>query len=241
MKNVVVIGGTGGIGEAVVRKFVDKGCRVIFSYCHGQKKAQELIDCFAENENRPQAFYLNTVETESVKRFAEYVETQFESVDSLLYCSGIINDSSFLTMSPEVFEQVIQTNLYGCFYIIKELFTDMNFTDGASIVSVSSTGGIRPNAGQANYSASKAGIIAMMESIAREYAKKNIRVNSVAPGFIRTDMVDLTNSKIQQSISEIPMKRLGEPEEVANAVYFLASEEASYITAQTLIVDGGRI
>ena len=108
-------------------------------------------------------------------------------------------------------------------------------------MAVSSTGGIRPGIGQANYSASKAGIIALMNSIAREYAGKKIRANSVAPGFIDTEMVDKEKPKIQKAISEIPMKRLGKVSEVAEAVYFLASPEASYVTAQTLIVDGGRI
>lgn len=241
MKNIVVIGGSGGIGRAVVKKFIDKGCNVLFSYCSSQKKALQFMGEIEREEGWLKTCRLDIKDRKSIEEFGEFAEALFENIDALVYCSGIVKDSSFFTMGREVFDEVIAVNLVGCFSIIKELFTLLNLKNGASIVAVSSTGGIRPSAGQANYAASKAGIIAMLESLAREYAKKKLRINVVAPGFINTDMVDLDNKKIQGSLAEIPMRRLGEPEEVANAVFFLASEEASYITAQTLIVDGGRL
>lgn len=241
MKNIVVIGGSGGIGQAVVREFLDKNCNVLFSYCGSEKKALGLVAELKKEGQQIEAFQMDITDKHSVEQFAEAVEKLWQKIDAVIYCSGIVKDSSFLTMSSTEFDEVLDVNLRGCYLVIKELFPLLNFKEGAGIVAVSSTGGIRPSAGQANYAASKAGVIAMMESLAREYAKKRVRVNVVAPGFIHTDMVDLENKKIQKSIAEIPMGRLGEPKEVAKAVYFLASEEASYITAQTLIVDGGRL
>ncbi len=239
-RNVVVIGGTGGIGKGVVDKFLDEGWNVIYSYCHSKKKADEM----EANYNGSQILSgaaLDTSNADSLKSFSDKIDNEFASIDALVFCSGIIKDSSFLTMSEDSFNEVIDVNLMGCVRVVKELLPFMNFKEGAGIVAVSSTGGIRPGVGQANYSASKAGIIAFMNSIAREYARKKIRANSVAPGFIDTEMSDKENPKIQKAISEIPMKRLGTASEVAEAVYFLASPEASYVTAQTLIVDGGRI
>lgn len=243
MKNAVIIGGSGGIGKAVTEEFVKRGCHVLFSYCSAKEKAERFRDELRSESGGAvlEAAHLDTSSRESVEEFAKRAEALFPSIDTVVFCSGIVKDSSFLTMEEAVFEKVLEVNLTGCFRVLKELFLLLNFKEGASIVAVSSTGGIRPNAGQANYAASKAGVIAMTEALAREYAKKKIRVNAVAPGFIHTDMVDLENRHIQKSIGEIPMGRLGKPEEVAKAVYFLASEEASYITAQTLIVDGGRL
>ncbi len=241
MKNVVIIGGSGGIGQAVVREFADKGCNVLFSYCGSREKALGLAAEVKRDGQQIEACRMDITDKHSVEQFAEAVEGLWQSIDAVVYCSGIVRDSSFLTMSSAEFDEVLDVNLKGCYLVIKELFPLLNLKEGAGIVAVSSTGGIRPSAGQANYAASKAGVIAMMESLAREYARKRVRVNVVAPGFIHTDMVDLENKKIQKSIAEIPMGRLGEPREVAKAVYFLASEEASYITAQTLIVDGGRL
>ena len=243
MKNAVIIGGSGGIGKAVTEEFVKRGCHVLFSYRSAKETAERFRDKLWDESGETvlEAAHLDTSSRESVEEFAKRAEALFQSIDTVVFCSGIVKDSSFLTMEEAVFEKVLEVNLTGCFRILKELFLLLNFKEGASIVAVSSTGGIRPNAGQANYAASKAGVIAMTEALAREYAKKKIRVNAVAPGFIHTDMVDLENRHIQKSIAEIPMGRLGKPEEVAKAVYFLASEEASYITAQTLIVDGGRL
>lgn len=241
MKNVVIIGGSGGIGQAVVREFMDKQCNVIFSYCGSEEKAQGLVKDNKKDNQQIMAYKMDITNQESVEQFVEQVEKLWQSIDAIIYCSGIVKDCSFITMSSTEFDEVLDVNLRGCYLTIKALFPLLNFSDGASIVAVSSTGGIRPSAGQANYAASKAGVIAMMESLAREYARKRVRVNTVAPGFIHTDMVDLKNMKIQKSIEEIPMGRLGEPKEVAKTVYFLASEDASYITGQTLIVDGGRL
>lgn len=241
MKNVVVIGGSGGIGQAVVKEFANRKCNVLFSYCGSEEKARSLAAEAKSEGQQIESCRMDITDKHSVELFAEAAEKLWQKIDAVVYCSGIVKDSSFITMESAEFDEVLNVNLRGCFLAIKELFPLLNFKEGAGIVAVSSTGGIRPSAGQANYAASKAGIIGMMESLAREYARKRVRVNVVAPGFIHTDMVDLENKKIQKSIAEIPMGRLGEPEEVAKAVYFLASEEASYITAQTLIVDGGRL
>ncbi|MGI6117476.1 MAG: SDR family oxidoreductase [Bilifractor sp.] len=234
MKNAVVIGGSGGIGHAVVEKFHENGYHVIYSYCRRNSREEK-------KDGEPSGYHLDIRDPGSVSDFASFVEEEAGVVDAVVYCSGIVRDSAFIMMDQKNFDDVVDVNLTGCFRVIRELFPLLNFREGASITAVSSTGGIRPGAGQANYAASKGGLNAMMTSIAREYARKKIRANTVAPGFIDTKMVDVSNPKIRKAIGEIPMKRLGKPEEVANAVYFLAGAEASYITAQTIVVDGGRI
>lgn len=239
--NVVIIGGSGEIGEAVVRKFVEEGYNVIFSYYQSVSAADKLIVELGKEPLILKNYFLNVGDPASILQFSQYVDETFSSIHTIVYATGIVKDQSFITMNDESFEEVLSINLFGCFRILKELFVSLNFKDGASIVAISSTGGIRSEAGQSNYAASKAGMIGMLGSLAREYATKNVRFNVVAPGFIQTAMLDLENKKIQKSIEEIPMKRLGKPSEVAKAVYFLSSDEASYITAQTLVVDGGRL
>jgi len=241
MKNVVVAGGSSGIGAAVVRQLVQEGCNVVFSYCSSNYKALKLIEEMKRDDLILQAFKMDVRSKESVQSFTEAVEDVFNKISGIVYSSGIVKDQAFITMAGEQFREVLDVNLFGCYQVIHGLFPLLDLKNGAGIVAVSSTGGIRPDAGQTNYAASKAGMIGMMESLAREYAKKRIRANVVAPGFINTDMVDKENRKIQKSIEEIPMGRLGEPEEVAKAVCFLLGDDASYITAQTLIVDGGRL
>ena len=241
MKNVVIVGGSKGIGEAIVEEFMKKGCNVIFTYNSSKENAYKIKERFSDYKNIIQCFELDVCNPTSVENFSECVEEQFDVIDGIIYCSGIIKDNTFLFMNEEDFNIVLDTNLFGCFRIIKSLLLLINMKKGASIVLMSSTGGIRSEMGQGNYAASKAGLIGFMQSLARELAVKNVRVNAVAPGFIETDMVNTQNSKIKKSIEQIPMKRLGKPNEVAKAVYFLFSEESSYITAQTLIVDGGRL
>lgn len=240
-KNVVIIGGSGEIGEAVVRKFVEEGHNVIFSYYKSASATDQLITELRSESLILKKYLLDVSDLTSVLQFSRFVDEVFQSIHTIVYATGIVKDQSFITMSDENFQEVISVNLLGCFRVLKELFVSLDFKEGASIVAVSSTAGIRSEAGQSNYTASKAGMIGMIGSLAREYATKNVRFNVVAPGFIQTAMVDLGNNKIQKSIGEIPMKRLGKPSEVATAVYFLSSDEASYITAQTLVVDGGRL
>lgn len=240
MKNAVIIGGSGGIGTAIVRKFSTHDYNIIYSYHKSNKSLEDIIN----TDDLPVSIHscqLDVTDKSSIEKFSDFVDKTFSVVDCIVYCSGIVRDDSFITMTDEVFHSVLNTNLIGCRDVIKSLFLNLNFKSGASIVTVSSTGGIRPDAGQTNYAASKAGLIGLTECLAREYARKNIRANIVAPGFIDTDMVDTNNVKIQKSIGEIPLKRLGKPEEVADAVYFLGSDSSSYITAQTLVVDGGRL
>lgn len=241
MKNIVIIGGSSGIGAATVKAFIKQGDNVVFSYCNGEQRANDLVSQCSQEGQILEAIPLDVQDTKAIEAFVSGVESSFQKIDGIVYCSGIVMDDIFITMSHLKLQQVLNTNLLGCFYTVQGLFPMLNFKEGASIVAVSSTGGIRPEAGQTNYAASKAGLIGMMASLAREYARKKVRVNIVAPGFIDTEMVDQTNAKIKKAITEIPMGRLGTPSEVANVICFLSSDAASYITAQTIIVDGGRI
>lgn len=240
-KQIVIIGGSKGIGKSIVEEFISKDCNVIFSYCKSESDALATIENCKNDDVIVKAHYLDVTSKDSIQTFVEFVEHNCSKVHGIIYCTGIVNDQAMILMEDDSFEEVLLTNLHGCFYVIKSLLPIVDMNSGASIVIISSTGGIRPDAGQTNYAASKAGMIGLMESMAREFAEKKIRVNAVAPGFIETDMVNMENPKIQKSIAQIPMKRLGRTEEVAKAVYFLYSDDASYITAQTLVVDGGRL
>ncbi|OWR33179.1 beta-ketoacyl-ACP reductase [Saccharibacillus sp. O23] len=238
---VVVIGGTGGIGQAIVTEFAAKGWDVAFSYRTSVAAAEKLARSLRSGESEVLTHHMDVSDRESIRTFAEFVSSSWGKVQGVVYCAGIVRDQVMLLMDDGDFEDVLRTNLHGCFYCMKDLLPAMDTRRGTGVVIVGSTGGIRPDGGQTNYAASKAGLLGLTESMAREYARKKIRVNAVAPGFIETEMVDLDNRKIRASIEQIPMKRLGRPEEVAKAVLFLCGEEASYITAQTLIVDGGRL
>lgn len=240
-RQVVVIGGSKGIGKAIVEEFLAKGCDVLFSYYTSRAEALRLIEIHKHAEQVAETHELDVKNKESIRAFADFVDGHFQTVHSLVYCTGIVKDNAMFLMEDTDFEEVLSTNLNGCFYTVKSLLPLLDRKKGASIVIISSTGGVRAEAGQTNYAASKAGLTGLMESMAREFADRKIRVNAVAPGFIETSMVNLDNPKIRKSVEQIPMKRLGRPEEVAKAVYFLSSEDASYITAQTLLVDGGRL
>lgn len=240
-KNVIITGGSKGIGKAIVEAFIKERANIIFTYNNNSNKADNILE---ENKEYPfllKSYKLDVSKSQEVEKFMDFIEDTMGNVDVLVNNAGVVDDDLLIFMNNEKWEKVIHTNLYGCFYMCKNIISLMPKRKGGSIVNISSTGAIRPSKGQANYAASKAGMIALTESIAREYATKNIRANAVAPGFIQTDMVNVENIAIKENIKEIPMKRLGNPEEVANVVIFLASEKSSYVTAQTILVDGGRL
>lgn len=240
-RTVIVTGGSRGIGREIAVGFAKKGYNVAISYAGNDSAAAETEKLCKDNGAAEVVLFKGDVADE--KACEELVKTtaeKFGQIDVLVNNAGITRDGLLARMSAEDFDSVIATNLRGAFLMSKLVTKSMMKQRYGRIVNISSVVGVHGNAGQANYSASKAGIIGMTKSIAKELASRNITVNAVAPGMIATDMTAvLTDAQKEKINSSIPAKRMGEPVDVANAVLFLADENSSYITGQVLGVDGG--
>lgn len=240
-RTVIVTGGSRGIGREIAVGFAKKGYNVAISYAGNDSAAAETEKLCKDNGAAEVVLFKGDVADE--KACEELVKTtaeKFGQIDVLVNNAGITRDGLLARMSAEDFDSVIATNLRGAFLMSKLVTKSMMKQRYGRIVNISSVVGVHGNAGQANYSASKAGIIGMTKSIAKELASRNITVNAVAPGMIATDMTAvLTDAQKEKINSSIPAKRMGEPADVANAVLFLADENSSYITGQVLGVDGG--
>ncbi len=240
-KVAMITGGTRGIGKAIAKIFSDNGYDLIINYVSDKTDLTKLEEDLKNNNEilfvRANVGELNSVE-EAVKKAIE----KFGKIDVLVNNAGITRDNLIMRMKEEEFDQVINTNLKGTFNVTKSVVPYMMKKREGRIVNISSVVGVSGNAGQCNYAASKAGIIGFTKSIAKELASRNILVNAVAPGFIDTDMTECLNDKVKESINnQIPLKRMGTPEEIAKAVYFLASSDNTYITGQVLNIDGGML
>ena len=240
IRTAVVTGGSRGIGRAVCIQLAKQGCNVVVNYCHGEAAAAETVAlCKAENANAV-AVQADVSTAEGCKALFEQAVNAFGRVDILVNNAGITRDNLILRMSEEDFDAVLNANLKGAFLCMKAVARQMVKQRYGRIVNLSSVVGLRGNAGQVNYAASKAGVIGMTKSLAKELAGRNITVNAVAPGFIDTDMTAaLTETAKNAALGSIPMGRMGTPENVAKALAFLAGEDAGYITGQVLAVDGG--
>jgi 3-oxoacyl-[acyl-carrier protein] reductase len=240
-KTVFVTGGSQGIGAAVVEKFAKEGYNATFSYFG--EAAKEEADKFAADLTakygvESKAYPLSIGENESVVECVKALHADYPQIDCLVNNAGITKDMLSLRMKEEDFRQVLDINLVGSFNMTQAIIRKMS-RHGGSIVNVSSIIGVIGNAGQVNYAASKAGLIGVTKSYAKEYGRKNVRVNAVAPGFINTAMTDKLAPELKEEmIKHVSLNRMGEAEEVAKAIYFLGSEEASYITGQVLLIDG---
>ena len=240
IRTAVVTGGSRGIGRAVCIQLAKQGCNVVVNYCHGEAAAAETVAlCKAENANAV-AVQADVSTAEGCKVLFEQAVNAFGRVDILVNNAGITRDNLILRMSEEDFDAVLDANLKGAFLCMKAACRPMMKQRFGRIICLSSIVGLRGNAGQTNYSASKAGLIGLSKSLAKELATRNVTVNVVAPGFITTDMTDaLPEGAREALLSTIPMKRLGAAEDVARAVAFFAGEGAGYVTGQVLCVDGG--
>lgn len=237
-KNVIVTGGAKGIGKAIATEFAKHGANIVLNYRSTSPEATKSeIESFGVKCLTIQA---DVSDFEQAKDLAEKANEELGSIDVLVNNAGITKDGLVLRMSEEDFDAVIQTNLKGTFNMIKHVSKIMFKQKSGNIINMSSVIGLAGNVGQLNYAASKAGVIGVTYSAAKEFAARNIRVNAIAPGMIDTDMTAVLSDKVKEGIlSQIPLKRFGKPEEIAKTAVFLAENE--YITGQVITVDGGMV
>lgn len=241
-KVVLVTGGSRGIGKEVALKFSKEGYDVIVNYVSDKTDVVNLQKELEQNGGKALILKADVTKPEDVDNLIKKSIEIFGKIDVLVNNAGITKDNLLMRMSEEEFDKVIEVNLKGTFLVTKAVSKYMMKKRQGSIINLSSVVGVSGNAGQCNYSASKAGIIGFTKSIAKELASRNIRANAVAPGFIMTDMTDVLPETVKESIhNQIPLKRMGEVKEVAELIYFLGSEKSSYITGQVINVDGGML
>ena len=241
-KVVLITGGTRGIGKAIAIKFAQNGYNLILNYVSDRTNLEKLKQEFKEYNIEVLFIKTDVSKIEECENMAKLAIEKFNKIDVLVNNAGITKDMLLMRMKKEDFEQVIDTNLVGTFNVTKNVVPYMMKARSGRIINISSVVGISGNAGQTNYSASKAGIIGFTKSLAKEIASRNILVNAVAPGFIETNMTDVLKDDVKQEIAKnIPLKRMGTTQDVANVVKFLASDDSSYITGQVINVDGGML
>lgn len=239
-KIAVVTGGSRGIGREIALTLAGYGATVVVNYNGSKEKAQEVVDTIKSQGKEAIAIKASVSDSKEVESMIKEVMDQFGRIDILVNNAGITKDNLMMKMTEEDFDAVIDTNLKGTFYCMKQVYRIMLKQRYGRIINMSSVTGVIGNAGQVNYAASKAGVIGMTKSLARELGSRGITVNAVAPGFIETEMTDVLSDKVKEEIAnQIPLKRMGAVKDVAETVAFLASDKASYITGQVLHVDGG--
>ncbi|WZL78000.1 3-oxoacyl-[acyl-carrier-protein] reductase [Eubacteriales bacterium mix99] len=241
-KVALVTGASRGIGKACAIHLADLGARVVVNYAHNRAKAEQVVTQIQQKGGEATPIPADVSNQKDVEAMVKKAVEIYGSLDILVNNAGINRDMLLLRMKEEDWDSVINTNLKGVFLVTKAAARYMMKQRQGRIINISSVIGITGNAGQANYAASKAGVIGFSKSIARELAARNILVNMIAPGFIDTDMTEELNDQAKKGIlSKIPLKRCGKPEDVAYLAGFLASEESSYLTGQVIHVDGGMI
>ena len=235
-KNIIVTGATGGIGNSIIKKLNECDANILAS---GTKI--EKLEELKKNFSNVKTLAFNISQSDKIETFIENASKELEgNIDCIINNAGITNDNLAIRMNLDEWKRVIDINLTSTFLMCKFAIKKMLKNKKGKIINITSVVGHTGNLGQSNYTASKAGIIAMSKSLAIEYAKKNININCISPGFIKTVMTDKIDEKYKHSIiSRIPSARLGEPDDVANAVLFLASNQSDYINGETLHVNGG--
>ena len=239
-KVALITGGSRGIGEAIVRHFIDQGADVAFTYRSSDERSNKLIAELSPKGNKIKAYQSDAGSYEQCEALVKQVLEDFGKIDVLINNAGITRDNLMLRMNEESWDQVMETNLKAVFNMTKQILRPMMKNRDGAIINMGSVVGVFGNAGQANYAASKAGIIGFSKSVAKELGSRNIRCNVVAPGFIETEMTKELDEKTREAyLDGIPLKRLGEANEVAQVCAFLSSAAATYITGQVISVCGG--
>ncbi|MCF8278048.1 MAG: 3-oxoacyl-[acyl-carrier-protein] reductase [Flavobacteriales bacterium] len=239
-KIALVTGGTRGIGKGICEKFAQEGATVVFTYLSSEEKAKALAAELSVNGVEVMALRSDASSFEQAEALVNQVVEKYGKLDVVVNNAGITRDNLLMRMKEEDWDLVMETNLKSVFNITKALQRPMLKQRSGSIINISSIVGVKGNAGQANYAASKAGIIGFTKSIALELGSRNIRCNAITPGFIETEMTDALDGKVvEEWRKSIPLKRGGTPEDVANAALFLASDMSSYVTGQVISVCGG--
>lgn len=241
-KTALITGASKGIGKGIAEVFAKHGCNVAFTYLSSVEQAQAFEKELSESGVKVKGYRSDASDYEAAQELVAQILKDFDSLDVLINNAGITKDNLLMRMSEEDFDKVIQINLKSAFNTVKAVQRTMLKARKGSIINMSSVVGVKGNAGQANYAASKAGMIGFTKSVALELGSRNIRCNAIAPGFIETEMTDkLDPNTVQGWRDAIPLKRGGRPEDVANACLFLASDLSAYVTGQTLHVDGGML
>ncbi|MBO5487709.1 MAG: 3-oxoacyl-[acyl-carrier-protein] reductase [Eubacterium sp.] len=239
-KIAVVTGAGRGIGKGIALAMAREGAMVVVNYNGSKERAEEVVAEIEKNGGKAVAIQCNVSDFEQAKEFYANVVKEYGRIDILVNNAGITRDNLIMKMSEEEFSDVIQTNLAGTFNGIKFVTRPMMKQRAGRIINIASVSGVTGNMGQANYSASKAGVIGLTKAVAKELASRNITVNAVAPGFIATEMTEkLSEAVREEAVKTIPLGEFGKVEDIAEAVVFLASDRARYITGQVLCVDGG--
>ena len=239
-KTAVITGGSRGIGLAIAKKLASQGANIAILYVGDESEGIAAKEALAAYNTKVEQYFCDVSDFNASKEVVDKVIEEFGGIDILVNNAGITRDKLVLNMDEKDFDAVIGVNLKGTFNMIKHTYKHFMKKRYGRIVSTSSVVGIMGNAGQANYSASKAGIIGMTKSVAKELAGRGVTVNAVAPGYIGTDMTNALSDKVKDAMkAQIPAKRIGTPEDVANVVAFLCSDDAAYVTGEVIKVDGG--
>lgn len=237
-KTAIVTGGSRGIGAAICKRFAEQGANIALLYAGNTQKAEETKAALQEKGVKAEAYQCNVADAEQVAAVCKQIIKDFGGADILVNNAGITKDKLVPMMKVPDFDSVVDTNLKGAFYMIKQLYPVFMKQKSGKIINISSVSGLMGNPGQTNYSASKAGLIGLTKSVAKELASRNVNCNAIAPGFVATDMTE-NLSENNALVDHIPMKRFAQPEDIANLALFLASDQSDYITGEVIRIDGG--
>ncbi len=241
-KTALITGASRGIGKAIALKLADQGANIVFSHLSSAEQGKEVTQELEKRNVEVLAYHADVASFNKSQELIETVIQKFKQIDILVNNAGISRDNLLLRMSEQDWDDVMQVNLKSVFNLTKAVTPVMIRQRSGSIINISSVVGIKGNIGQANYAASKAGIIGITKSVALELGSRNVRCNAIAPGFIETAMTEkLSKEAKEEWIKNIPIRRVGTPEDVANCALFLASDSSSYITGQVIQVDGGMV
>lgn len=239
-KVAVVTGAGRGIGRGIALALAREGATVVVNYNGSADRAAEVVRSIEEGGGKATAVQCNVSDFEAAKEFYANIVKEYSKIDILVNNAGITKDNLIMKMSEQEFQSVVQTNLAGTFHGVKFVSRPMMKQRYGRIINIASVAGVTGNVGQANYSASKAGVIGLTKATAKELAPRNITVNAIAPGFVETEMTDVLSDSVKEAaIATIPLGKFGQVEDIAEAVVFLASDCAKYITGQVLCIDGG--